>query len=119
MLNKTINQVWFDLETPHWVYLGSTGSGNSVTQVIPFCSLLSVAKNKRSTFITDPKGEIFNATSLMFKERGYNIITIDFRNPELSNKFNILEPIIIEYENILNMKNKLLMMEILKRKHCL
>lgn len=98
MLNKTINQVWFDLETPHWVYLGSTGSGKSVTQVIPFCSLLSVAKNKRSAFITDPKGEIFNATSLMFKERGYNIITIDFRNPELSNKFNILEPIIIEYE---------------------
>lgn len=34
----------------------------------------------------------------MFKGNGYKIITIDFRKPELSNKFNILEPIIKEYE---------------------
>ena len=32
------------------------------------------------------------------KDNSYNIITIDFRNPELSNKINLLEPIINEYE---------------------
>jgi type IV secretory pathway TraG/TraD family ATPase VirD4 len=98
MFDKKLSKVWFDRETPHWVYLGSTGSGKSVTQVIPFCSFISIAENKRSAFITDPKGEIFSTTSKMFKDRGYKIITIDFRNPELSNKFNILEPIIKEYE---------------------
>jgi len=34
----------------------------------------------------------------MFKNNGYDILTIDFRNPELSNKINLLEPIIREYE---------------------
>ena len=106
--DRKLNNVWFDKETPHWVYLGSTVSGKSVTQVIPFCSFLSIAKNKRSAFITDPKGEIFNTTSKKFKDRGYKIITIDFRNPELSNKFNILEPIICEFENYMNYEREAL-----------
>lgn len=97
-ISKDCKKVWFDYETPHWVYLGSTGSGKSVTQVIPFCSFLSIAKIKRSAFITDPKGEIFQKTSKMFLDRDYNVLTIDFRNPEMSNKINILEPIIKEYE---------------------
>jgi type IV secretory pathway TraG/TraD family ATPase VirD4 len=96
--DKKLNNVWMDKETPHWVYLGSTGSGKSVTQVIPFCSFLSSAKEKRSAFITDPKGEIFSTTSKMFQDRGYRVLTIDFRHPEQSNKFNILEPIIKEWE---------------------
>ncbi len=91
--------VWFDKQTPHYVYLGSTGSGKSVTAVIPSCSFVATAKQKRSVFITDPKGEIYHATSKMFKDNGYNVLTIDFRNPELSNKFNLLEPIIKEYES--------------------
>src|SRR5574344_1673615 len=96
--SKNNKEVWFDKETPHWCFLGSTGSGKSVTAVIPMCSFIATADKKRSVFITDPKGEIFNTTSKMFKENGYNVITIDFRNPELSNKINLLEPIIKEYE---------------------
>ncbi len=100
--DKKLNHGWFDNETPHWVYLGSTGSGKSVTQVIPLCAFISSSINKRSVFITDPKGEIFSCTSEMFQDRGYKVITIDFRNPEKSNRINILEPIILEYENYLN-----------------
>ena len=96
--DKNLNNVWLDRETPHYVYLGSTGSGKSVTAVIPTCSFIATAKEKRSVFITDPKGEIFNTTSKMFKDNGYEIICIDFRNPQLSNRINILEPIIKEYE---------------------
>jgi len=96
--SKDNKYVWFDKETPHYVYLGSTGSGKSVTCVIPTCSFIATAKKKRSVFITDPKGEIYHTTSLMFKNNGYEIYTIDFRNPQLSNKINLLEPIIREYE---------------------
>src|SRR5699024_2429243 len=60
--------VWFDMTTPHWIYLGSTGSGKSATAVIPECSFIATAKNKKSVFITDPKGEIFSTTSKMFKD---------------------------------------------------
>lgn len=104
--SKDLKYVYFDRETPHYVYLGSTGSGKSVTAVIPTCSFIATAKAKRSVFITDPKGEIFTTTSKMFKDNGYNVITIDFRHPELSNKINILEPIIKEYEKYIEYESK-------------
>jgi type IV secretion system protein VirD4 len=100
--SNDLKTIYFDRETPHYVYLGSTGSGKSVTAVIPTCTFISASKKKRSVFITDPKGEIYSTTSKMFQDRGYKILTIDFRHPELSNKINILEPIIIEYEEYLN-----------------
>ena len=93
-----LKHVWFDKETPHYVYLGSSGSGKSVTAVVPMISFIATAKIKRSIFITDPKGEIYSLTSKMVKDNGYKIYTIDFRHPELSNHINILEPIINEYE---------------------
>ena len=96
--SKNNKKVWFDTSTPHWIYLGSTGSGKSVTAVIPQCSFIATAKIKKSVFITDPKGEIFSLTSKMFEDNGYTILTLDFRNPSLSNHLNILEPIIREYE---------------------
>ena len=104
--SKNLKYVWFDNITPHYTYLGSTGSGKSVTAVIPMCSFIATAKKKRSVFVTDPKGEIFNTTSKMFKDNKYNVITLDFRNPELSNHFNILEPIINEYEKYMLYENK-------------
>ena len=104
--DKNINYVWFDKETPHYVYLGSSGSGKSVTAVIPMTSFVATAKKKRSLFITDPKGEIYNATSQMLKDNGYNVLTIDFRHPELSSHINILEPIIKEYENYMEYEKK-------------
>ena len=96
--SKNLKYVYFDRETPHYVYLGSTGSGKSVTAVIPTCTFIANSQKKRSVFITDPKGEIYQTTSKMFQDNGYRILTIDFRNPEKSNKINILEPIIAEYE---------------------
>ena len=104
--SKNLKSIYFDRETPHYVYLGSTGSGKSVTSVIPTCSFIANAKKKRSVFITDPKGEIFETTSKMFEDNGYKILTIDFRNPDKSNKINILEPIILEYENYIEYDKK-------------
>lgn len=104
--SKDYKYVWFDRETSHYTYLGSTGSGKSVTAVIPMCSFVATAKNKRSVFITDPKGEIFNTTSKMFKDNEYNVLTLDFRHPEMSNHFNILEPIIKEYEKYIDYEKK-------------
>ncbi len=104
--DRSVNYVWFDKDTPHYVYLGSSNSGKTVTSVIPMISFISTAKKKRSIFITDPKGEIFDKTSKMLKDNGYNIITIDFRNPEKSNHINILEPIIKEYEKYIDFNIK-------------
>ena len=96
--DKKVNHVWFDKETPHYVYLGSSGSGKSVTCVINMVTFIANAKKPRSIFVTDPKGEIYHTTSKMLHDKGYKVLTIDFRHPELSNHINILEPIICEYE---------------------
>ena len=104
--DKSVTHVWFDKETPNYVYLGSSGSGKSVTCVIPMISFIANAKKPRSVFVTDPKGEIYHVTSKMLYDRGYKILTIDFRHPELSNHINILEPIICEYEKYIEFENK-------------
>src|SRR5574344_1282149 len=96
--SKDNKYVWFDNNTPHWIYLGSTGSGKSATAVIVECSFYATSENKKSVFITDPKGEIFSTTSKMFIDNGYKVLTLDFRNLSLSNHLNILESIVKEYE---------------------
>lgn len=104
--SKHNKYVWFDRETPHWLYIGSTGSGKTATSVLNECTFYANAKKKCSLFITDPKGEIFEKTSKMFKENNYDILTLDFRKPSLSNHLNILEPIIKEYELYLEDEKK-------------
>jgi len=103
--SKNNKKVWFDNKTPHWIILGSSGSGKSVTSVIPNCSFIATAEKKKSVFITDPKGEIFEKTSQMFKDNGYKVLSLDFRNPEYSNHINLLEPVIREYESYIENKN--------------
>jgi len=96
--NNQFENVYFDDSSPHWTLIGSTGSGKSTCVVLPECIMFATAKKKRSIIVTDPKGEIFTKTSKIFKDNGYNIITIDFRNPSLSNRINIMQPIIDEWK---------------------
>ena len=91
--NGKFENVYFDNKSPHFLLIGSTGSGKSVTVVIPECLMFATSKEKHSVVVTDPKGEIFKATSKVFKDNGYNVITIDFRNPSKSQRINIMQPI--------------------------
>ncbi|MFA6777335.1 MAG: type IV secretory system conjugative DNA transfer family protein, partial [Bacilli bacterium] len=99
LFSKDLNYVWVDNKTPHYLYLGSSGSGKTVTAVIPLASFIATAKTPRSLFITDPKGEIYSATSKMFADNGYKVYTIDFRNPSLSNRINLLQSVIKEHDS--------------------
>lgn len=96
--NNKFTAVYVDNKSPHHLLVGSTGSGKSVTVVIPECLMFATAKEKRSVIVTDPKGEIFKSTSQVFKDNGYDVITIDFRNPRQSTKINIMQPIIDEWK---------------------
>ena len=44
--SNDLKTIYFDRETPHYVYLGSTRSGKSVTAVIPTCTFISSSKKK-------------------------------------------------------------------------
>lgn len=90
--------VYYDNKSPHYVLIGSTGSGKSITVSIPMCIQFATAKEKHSVVLTDPKAELFKTTGKIFEENGYNVVTIDFRNPTKSSKINIMQPIIDEWK---------------------
>jgi len=44
--------------------------------------------------ISDPKAEIYHYTSKFLENLGYDIITLDFKNPTKSTSYNFLQPVI-------------------------
>lgn len=91
---KIFKNVYFDNKSPHYLLIGSTGSGKSVTVSIPLAIHFATAKEKHSVVLTDPKGELFKSTGKIFKDNGYDVVTIDFRNPTKSDRINVMQPII-------------------------
>lgn len=81
-------KIWVDNGEAHNIIVGSTGSGK--TQGVVFPLVQSLAKHGESMIITDPKGEIYENTSNMLRERGYNIVILNFRNPQDGNAWNPL-----------------------------
>ena len=80
--------LWVDDGQYHNLIIGSTGSGK--TQCIIFPMVQSLAKHDESMVITDPKGEIYEQTSEMLRRKGYNIVLLNFRNPQNGNAWNPL-----------------------------
>lgn len=81
-------EIWVDNGEYHNLVIGSTGSGKTQTIVKPMVNLL--AKKGESMIITDPKGEIYKYSASYLKERGYNIIVLNFREPQRGNSWNPL-----------------------------
>ena len=79
-------EIWVDNGEAHNIVIGATGSGK--TQAVVFPMVQSLAKKGESMIITDPKGEIYEQTGTMLRERGYNIILLNFRNPQNGNGWN-------------------------------
>jgi len=80
------NEMWVDNGEYHSLVIGATGSGK--TQGVVFPQVHCLAKAKESMIITDPKGEIYENTSLMLKERGYQVLVLNFRDPQNGNAWN-------------------------------
>ena len=97
-INNKWETVYFDTKSPHYLLVGSTGSGKSATVSLNMAIHFATAKEKHSVVFTDPKAELFNATGKIFKDNGYEVVTIDFRNPMQSTKINVMQPIIDEWK---------------------
>lgn len=82
------DQIWVDNGEYHNLVIGATGSGKTQTIIFPTVEVL--AKNRESMIITDPKGEIYEQTSNMLREKGYNVLVLNFRDPQQGNAWNPL-----------------------------
>lgn len=78
--------VWVDNGGYHNLVIGSTGAGKTQTTVLPMVNLL--AKHDESMIITDPKGEIYENTAKYLESLGYNIVLLNFRDPQQGNAWN-------------------------------
>ena len=86
-------RLWVDNGEYHNLVIGATGSGKSQTIVEPMVELL--IKKGESMIITDPKGELYKAASVYMKERGYNVVVLNFREPQNGNAWN---PLTLPYQ---------------------
>ena len=91
--------VFVDNGEYHNMVIGSTGSGKSTTIVIPLVTLL--ARHGESMIITDPKGELYKSSSDYLREKGFNIVLLNFREPSTGNSWN---PLALPYEYYKNGK---------------
>ena len=81
-------EMWVDDGEYHSLIIGSTGSGKTQITVLPLVKNLS--KKGESMIITDPKGELYEKTSNMLREKGYNVVLLNFRDPQRGNSWNPL-----------------------------
>jgi len=82
-------EAWVDDSEYHTLVIGSTGSGKTQTVIKPTVKFL--ARNGESMIITDPKGEIYETTGEMLREKGYNIILLNFRDPQNGSAWNPMD----------------------------
>mgnify|MGYP004728207161 CR=1 FL=1 len=71
-------EMWVDNGEYHNLIIGSTGSGKTECVVKPLVNLLS------------KKGEIYQYCGEYLKKQGYNIVILNFRDPEKGNSWNPL-----------------------------
>ncbi len=80
------NLVYVDNGESHSLVIGATGSGK--TRRILLQQICVLAKAGESMVITDPKGEIYDTTAQMLKEKGYDVIVVNFREPQSGSCWN-------------------------------
>lgn len=90
-------EIYVDDGEYHNLVIGSTGSGKTECLVKPMVNLL--ARNGESMIITDPKGELYKYTAETLKNKGYNVVLLNFRDPQRGNAWNPLMQPYSYYKN--------------------
>lgn len=86
-------KLWVDNGEFHNLVIGATGSGKTVSTILP--SIKVLAKKGESMVLTDPKGELYEKTGGLLKAKGYDLILLNFRNPQKGNAWN---PMTLPYQ---------------------
>jgi len=82
------DKFWVDDGESHNIVIGSTGTGKTQCVILPLVKIL--ARKGESMIVTDPKGEIYRESAGLLKEKGYQILVLNFRDPQRGNTWNPL-----------------------------
>lgn len=87
------DKIYVDNSDSHSLIIGATGSKKTRLLVLPLVHILGYTEE--SMIVTDPKAEVYNRTAYMLKNKGYEIIVLNFRNPSTGSCWN---PLAIPFE---------------------
>ena len=77
----------------HALIVGGTGSGKTQCYYFAQAEAIARSKNKPSVFFMDLKGEYYSTLSKLYQEQGYEIYTLNFKEPFASKRYNPLDSI--------------------------
>ena len=89
-------KIYYNEDDTHSIILGSTRSGKGRTVLLQTIGIQGLAGE--NMILSDPKGELFCYTNEFLKNLGYEVIALDFEEPEKSNSYNFLQNV-IDYVN--------------------
>lgn len=87
------NSLYIPNQDAHTLVIGATGSGKTQATILPLTKLSYLAGE--SVVINDVKGDIYKRTAYNFQERGYQVIALNFDNPNLGSSWN---PLTLAYQ---------------------
>lgn len=82
------DKFYYDDSTNHTLVIGTTGSGKTVSTIMPL--IINLADASESMIINDSKGELLRKTNDYLINKGYKIKIINLREPTNSNFWNPL-----------------------------
>ena len=87
-------KIYFVGDDCHLLCVGATRSGKSRCLVLESICLLGLAGE--SIFCSDPKAELFHYTADFLKKLGYEVLVLDFKNPEDQDNEAFLDDFAVE-----------------------
>lgn len=91
---KRVRSAWVMHRDDHAILLGAPGAGKSTFVIMPTLGVLGESGD--TVMITDPKGELYEASAGLFRRAGYNLIRLDLREPEFSARWNPLTQVALK-----------------------
>lgn len=90
--SKDLKEIYYVPKDTHSLVIGSTRCGKTRHLVLQSIGLTAMAGE--SMVITDPKSELYLYTRPFLERLGYEVIAIDFVNPNRSARYNFLQPVL-------------------------
>ncbi len=90
----------------HTLIIGTTSSGKTTRFIEPTIQLMCMTASKPSFVISDPKGELFDYNSKKLEKEGYQVFTLDLRDPFASVQWNPLTYPYDLYDESFNLENE-------------
>ena len=87
------NKYYIDTSSNHNLIVGSTGSGKTVSVILPL--IFNLADSNESMIINDVKGELYKYTYDYLKKKDYDVKVINLRDTKNSDFWN---PLTLAYQ---------------------